>query len=826
MDEMRLDELCLGAGLEVEDVRGRPEVEDKDLHPPCEPQETPNKRDVSNNEAVTMETRMAAEPTKKKEEERWRELYPEIKKCVIVITRQRLDRLDVLKLKQEKDGERRGGGRSGDPEPSSDWMEPLELDDSGGGRRFRRFVKKVDVKVQANHAPANSTRRTRGRPRRSGLLRLRQSQSPDVTADPAHHCCSLQSTGQMERWRRIRRNDKEINNNISQSDADHNYSLTSKGPDTPDAAGDTPNSQSQDVRLSSCCGHKNGDSCSSSTEKKNRHTIVFRKVGGDQWVLRRSADKEEEEEEEEGKEEEQEDGDISINTEPMKMKTKRKENPPTYTPTPSPRLKRRTACKQCAACLREDCGKCIYCRDMRKFGGPGTKRQKCRFRVCLVVMTRKTFRPQPPEAEEETVTTETTRIMATQPRQHQRRRRTGEKKEEVKKRRRRSWGRRTAKRESEDHSWTQPLTEEEEEEEEPKKETHPPQFPLFALVSGAGTHIQLNLTVDSSHFTPSMLSASTLGVSSLSGRLPPEESVLRVSGLTYIPPPPPPLHPLLLQPKEEEEAVEIRRKRAEDGGTAGETAGRAEQVEACSEGVTDRGMYYEIEVEVPGSDSDEETPTESSTPSEVAEVADDVVVSDPAYEPPEFISLSSGSVGLLGGGVSDEVTRGRSLSWLLRALRRTVLPAHWVAVLTDGPLLQLLQCSRLSSMADTIVHVRPDRCVYVTVRSRRLPDTHALYRAHTQRITRLSQLVSLLLELERLIVCRGSRVRSPACRLQVRSPTCHLLVAPPCLTCLPCLLREEEEEEEEGTEVEEDGDEGGGEVREDELSVSLSPSLL
>lgn len=79
------------------------------------------------------------------------------------------------------------------------------------------------------------------------------------------------------------------------------------------------------------------------------------------------------------------------------------------------------------------------------------------------------------------------------------------------------------------------------------------------------------------------------------------------------------------------------------------------------------------------------------------------------------------------------------------------------------------------------------------------------------------QLVSLLLELEQLIVCRGSRVRSPACWLQVRSPTCHLLVAPPCVTCLPCLLQDEEEE----TEVEEDDDEGGDELREDELSASL-----
>ncbi|GLD69027.1 uncharacterized protein AKAME5_002034000 [Lates japonicus] len=180
------------------------------------------------------------------------------------------------------------------------------------------------------------------------------------------------------------------------------------------------------------------------------------------------------------------------------------------------------------------------------------------------------------------------------------------------------------------------------------------------------------------------------------------------------------------------------------------------------------------------------------TPSEVdydvtTAVTDDVTASDPAYEPPESISLSSWS--------SDDVTGGRGLLRLLQAVRRAELPPHWVAVLADGPELQLLQCSRLSSMADTVIHIRPDRCFYITVQSRRLPDTHTVYRTHTHRITHLSQLVSLLLKLERLNVCRGSRLRSSACRAQVRSPACHLLLATPCLTCLPCLQGEEEDED-------------------------------
>lgn len=214
------------------------------------PMENPSKRDVGVNGVVTMETRRKAE--ERKEEERWRKLYPEIKKCVIVIARQSLDRLNVLKLKQEKNGERReeeGGGRwrSGDPEQRPDWMEPVEQDESGGGGevRFTRFVKKVEVKVWPNHAPANGARGPRGRSWGSGLLRLRQS--PDVTtdpADPAHRPRRLQSEGVMERWRRITQSHEEINDNINQSETDHNHSLNAIETDTPG----TPNSQSQDAR--------------------------------------------------------------------------------------------------------------------------------------------------------------------------------------------------------------------------------------------------------------------------------------------------------------------------------------------------------------------------------------------------------------------------------------------------------------------------------------------------------------------------------------------------------------------------------------------------
>jgi len=40
------------------------------------------------------------------------------------------------------------------------------------------------------------------------------------------------------------------------------------------------------------------------------------------------------------------------------------------------------SCGSCNSCLAPDCGYCTYCLDMRKFGGKGTLRQRCRERRC------------------------------------------------------------------------------------------------------------------------------------------------------------------------------------------------------------------------------------------------------------------------------------------------------------------------------------------------------------------------------------------------------------------------------------------------------------
>ncbi|XP_012276970.1 jmjC domain-containing histone demethylation protein 1 [Orussus abietinus] len=45
--------------------------------------------------------------------------------------------------------------------------------------------------------------------------------------------------------------------------------------------------------------------------------------------------------------------------------------------------RRRTRCKKCEACTRSDCGECVYCQDMVKFGGSGRAKQTCLMRQCL-----------------------------------------------------------------------------------------------------------------------------------------------------------------------------------------------------------------------------------------------------------------------------------------------------------------------------------------------------------------------------------------------------------------------------------------------------------
>ncbi|KAG9336027.1 hypothetical protein JZ751_003286 [Albula glossodonta] len=137
-----------------------------------------------------------------------------------------------------------------------------------------------------------------------------------------------------------------------------------------------------------------------------------------------------------------------------------------------------------------------------------------------------------------------------------------------------------------------------------------------------------------------------------------------------------------------------------------------------------------------------------------------------------IFSLASGSP-----AVSEEE---RELLDLLEALRLTVLPPHWVGLMVEGPRLQLLQCSKLSTMADTVLQIEPGFFYRISVQDQPLLLTHPLYEAHPPRLDAAEQVVAALLDLERYTVCQGY----PACVprpehdpvLYVRAAACQLLV--------------------------------------------------
>ncbi|XP_042314779.1 lysine-specific demethylase 2A [Sceloporus undulatus] len=56
---------------------------------------------------------------------------------------------------------------------------------------------------------------------------------------------------------------------------------------------------------------------------------------------------------------------------------------PTVSPIVSGARRRRVRCRKCKACVQGECGMCHYCRDMKKFGGPGRMKQSCVLRQCL-----------------------------------------------------------------------------------------------------------------------------------------------------------------------------------------------------------------------------------------------------------------------------------------------------------------------------------------------------------------------------------------------------------------------------------------------------------
>ncbi|XP_028855354.1 methyl-CpG-binding domain protein 1b isoform X2 [Denticeps clupeoides] len=127
---------------------------------------------------------------------------------------------------------------------------------------------------------------------------------------------------------------------------------------------------------------------------------------------------------------------------------------------------------------------------------------------------------------------------------------------------------------------------------------------------------------------------------------------------------------------------------------------------------------------------------------------------------------------------------------LLESLRTAMLPVLWFALMARGPRLQLLQCSKLSTMADTVVHIEPSYTYQITVQGQPLIPTHPLYVDHPTHLASVAEVVTLLQDLEKYSVCQG--LKSQATHhlneplVHERAATCDFLVPRSKERCAKC----------------------------------------
>lgn len=143
----------------------------------------------------------------------------------------------------------------------------------------------------------------------------------------------------------------------------------------------------------------------------------------------------------------------------------------------------------------------------------------------------------------------------------------------------------------------------------------------------------------------------------------------------------------------------------------------------------------------------------------------------------------------------SDVNVEHDLMKMLESLRSSVLPILWYAVMVDGPQIQLLQCSKLSAMADTTVQINTDFTYNMSVQRHPLLPTHPLYDAHPCLLDSVSKVVDLLLDLEKYIVCHGvpptQTLLSKNPIILARAPTCKFLIKKNESICANCRMLSE-----------------------------------
>ncbi|XP_073675983.1 uncharacterized protein [Garra rufa] len=410
----------------------------------------------------------------------------------------------------------------------------------------------------------------------------------------------------------------------------------------------------------------------------------------------------------------------------------------------------RRMCRQCVACLREDdCGKCDFCMDKPKFGGSNKKRQKCRLRQC--------------KFQSKLLHGQRTNGMLNQSLPRRRR----NVKPKLKRR-----GRPPRKRKFRDNPW-------EDDEEVSDKDADDDEDDLghYKMNGKTGGKSKWNYSFkedDEDMFVEAVIEddepsngeedpdiLGSEGSVMVSNEMYANTSGLGAQGLYYnmsgVPAVP---HMLGSVPLCNSNPVPM---------------GEVMSALPMGDDMTQNG-FLQIEMVRVGSPLSHYT--------EEPQIAEQHMP-EPHQEPTPVIT----QIFSLAGGESD-CDRDQGLMELFTSLGQTVLPAHWVAVMAKGPVLQLLQCSKISTMADTVVQIEKGFFYQVSVQNQPLLLMHAIYSRHPTCLETVDDVVSLLLDLEGLGVCQGYQnfnMGSPwEPRMSVRAALCDLLIPKDEEQCSKC----------------------------------------
>ncbi|XP_057212552.1 methyl-CpG-binding domain protein 1a isoform X2 [Triplophysa rosa] len=404
------------------------------------------------------------------------------------------------------------------------------------------------------------------------------------------------------------------------------------------------------------------------------------------------------------------------------------------------RSKNRRMCRSCEACLRgTDCGVCDFCMDKPKFGGSNKKRQKCRLRQCQFQSRLHHQIPRVLRSPRRRKMIKK-KLKPGQPKKRRTRKNPwdvdgedygSDKEDETKLKHFNAKGTRKRQRKK----WNYSFKEEEEEEEEMFIEAvldddEPDESDSLSLVRNGPMKIVMD---NNGGFNVTQTPQSREIYYTLPGV--PEASRM--------------LRPVTLCNGNPEAPIEA-------GGVAG----------PLPVGITQNDILQIEMVRV------------GSPVSEFIEPQNTPQPEQQAY-PPDHTPVIT-QIFSLAIGTECDFERDAGLMELFHSLRQTVLPAHWVGVMAKGPILQLLQCSKLSTMADTVIQIEKGFFYQISVQNQPLLLMHSVYMRHPTCLTSVGDVVSLLLDLEGLSVCQGHQNFNPGTpwepRMCVRAALCDLLI--------------------------------------------------